>query len=81
MPYWRPIDVVLLAVAGSGVDGAGALLQRHVIGQNAQRIALEKRMAEDRAFEPRALETWRARCTHVQPHASAVACSRSRATM
>ena len=53
MPYWLPDDVIFLAVAGRGVDGAGALFERDVIGQDAERIALEKRMAEDRAFETR----------------------------
>ena len=57
MPYLRADDVVLLAVAGRGVDGAGALLQRDVVGQNAERIALEERMAEDGAFQLRALES------------------------
>ena len=45
---------IFLAVSGRGVDRAGALLERHVIGQNPERIAIEKRMAEDRAFELRA---------------------------
>jgi hypothetical protein len=44
-------DVIFLAVAGRGVDRAGALLQRDVIGQDAERIALQKRMAEDGAFQ------------------------------
>ena len=48
--------VVFLAVAGRGVDGAGALLQRDVIGQDAERIAFEERMAEDGAFQLRAFE-------------------------
>ena len=52
-----PADhVVFLAVAGRGVDRAGALLERDVIGQDAERIALQKRMAEDGAFEARARE-------------------------
>ena len=40
-------DVVFLAVTGRGVDGAGALFERHIVGQDAERIALEKRMAEN----------------------------------
>ncbi len=44
-------DVVFLAVAGRGVDGAGALFERDVIGQDAERIALEEGMAEDGVFE------------------------------
>jgi hypothetical protein len=44
-------DVIFLAVSGRGVDRAGALFERDVIGQDAERIALQKRMAEDRAFE------------------------------
>ena len=47
-------------MAGSGVDRAGALFERDVIGQDAERIALEERMAEDGAFQLRARETWRA---------------------
>ncbi len=53
MPYCRPTDVVFLAVPGRGVDGAGALFQRDVVGQDAQRIALQERMAEDGVLEPR----------------------------
>ena len=53
--------VVFLAVAGSGVDGAGALFQRDVVGQNAERIALQKRMPEDGAFQSRRRESARAR--------------------
>ena len=36
-------DVIFLAVSGSGVDRAGALLERDVIGQDAERIALQER--------------------------------------
>ena len=50
-------DVVFLAVSGGGVDRAGALFQRDVIGQDAERIAFQKRMMEDRAFETRSGET------------------------
>ncbi len=46
--------VIFLPVPGSGMDRAGALFQRDVIGQNAERIALEERVVEDRAFELRA---------------------------
>jgi hypothetical protein len=47
-----PADhVIFLAVPGRGVDRAGALFERDVIGQDAERIALQKRMAEDRRFE------------------------------
>ena len=49
-------DVVLLAVSGRGVDCAGALLERDVIGEDAERIAIEKGMTEDGAFEARAGE-------------------------
>ena len=38
------------------MDGAGALLERDVIGQNAERIAIEERMAEDGVFDLRAGE-------------------------
>ena len=47
MPYCWPTDVIFLAVAGRGVDGAGALFERDVIGEDAEGIALEERMAED----------------------------------
>ena len=36
-------DVIFLAVSGRGVDRAGALLQRDVIAQDAERIALDER--------------------------------------
>ena len=81
MPYLRADDVVFLAVAGSGVDRAGALLQRDVIGQDAERVPLEERMPEDRAFQLRALERREHLRIHPSPTLSAVACSRSRATM
>src|SRR6266852_7601832 len=48
---------VLRAMSGSGVDRAGALFERHVLGENTERIAIEKRVAEDRSFEFRAIET------------------------
>ncbi len=51
-----PDGVVFLSVSGRGVHRPGALFQRHVVGQDAHRIALEKRMAEHRAFDPRALK-------------------------
>ncbi len=51
MPYWLADDVVFLAVAGRGVDGAGALFEGDVVGQDAERIALQEGMAEDGAFE------------------------------
>ena len=57
MPYWRPTDEVFLAVAGRGVDGAGALFERDVIGQDAERIAIEERMAENGVLERRAGES------------------------
>ena len=41
-------------MAGRGVDRAGALFERDVIAEDAERIAIEKRMAEDGAFELRA---------------------------
>ena len=62
--------VVFVAVAGRGVDGAGALLERDVVGQNAERIALQERMAEDRAFERRAGERAPLREYSSQPHFS-----------
>src|ERR1035438_9506422 len=48
--------VVFLPVSGRRVDRPGALFQRHVVGQYAQRIALQQRMAEHRALNPRAWE-------------------------
>ena len=52
-------DVVFLAVPGSGVDRAGALLERDVIAENADRIAFQERMAEDGALQPRRRRTSR----------------------
>ena len=46
-------DVIFLAVAGGGVDGAGALLEGDVIGEDAERIAIEEGMAEDGVLELR----------------------------
>ena len=46
-----PDGVVFLAVSRRRMDRARALFQRHVVGQNAQRIALQERMVEHRAFE------------------------------
>src|SRR6185295_981569 len=40
-------DVIFLPMPRRGVDGASSLLQRDVVGQDAQRIAVEKRMPED----------------------------------
>ena len=51
MPYCMPDDVVFLAVAGRRVNRAGALFERDVIGQDADGIALQKGMAENRAFQ------------------------------
>ena len=63
-----PADgVVFLAVAGRGVDGAGALFERDVIGEDAERIAIEKGMAEDGAFELRAREIARRLRCSAQP--------------
>ncbi len=52
-------DVVLLAVAGGGVDRAGALLEGDVIGEDAERIAIEEGMAEDGVLDGGAGESWR----------------------
>ena len=75
-----PDGVVLLSVAGRGVHRAGALLEGHVVGQDAERIALQQRMAEDRAFDARALERGDASGTRCQPSFSAVTLTRSAAT-
>ena len=48
--------VVFLPVPGGRVDGAGALFEGHVIGQDAERIALQERMAEDGVLHRRAGE-------------------------
>ena len=73
-------DVVFLAVAGGGVDGAGALFERDVVGQDAEGIAFQKGMAEDGVLRARAGK--RARTSEsAQPHFSAVTLSRSAATM
>ena len=49
-PVFHADDVVFLPVAGSGVNRAGSLFERHVIAQDAERIALQKRMTEDRCL-------------------------------
>ena len=56
MPYRWPADVILLAVAGRGVDRAGALVEGHVVGQHAHGVALQERVAEDGALELRACD-------------------------
>jgi hypothetical protein len=43
-------------VSGRGVDGAGALFQRDMIGQDAERIAFQKRVMKDCAFKARSGE-------------------------
>ena len=72
---------ILLTVAGSGVDRAGALLQRDVIAENAERIAIQKRMPEDRAFELRPWKARRSPSESSQPSFSAVTFSSSSATI
>ena len=49
-------DIVFLAMAGSGVDGAGSLLQRDVIGDHAERSAIDERMPENGLVEFVAVE-------------------------
>jgi len=49
--------VILLAMAGGGMDGAGALLERYVIAENTNRSAVDEGMAESCAFEFIAVET------------------------
>ncbi len=44
-------DEIFLAMAGCGVDGAGALFESDVIAVEAEGIAIEKWMAEDNAIE------------------------------
>src|ERR1700732_574830 len=48
---------VLRAVSGRGVDRTSALFQRHMFSENAERIAIDKRMPEDRSFKLRARKT------------------------
>ncbi len=55
-PYLIARVVVFLPVPRRRVHRARALFERHVIGQHAQRIALQKRMPEHRAFELRPRE-------------------------
>ncbi len=45
---------VLLTVPRRSMDSASALLQRYVIGQDSNGLAIEKWMAEDSAVELRA---------------------------
>ncbi len=51
----EPRVEVVGAVAGSGVHGPGARVERHVAGQHADRIAVVQRVPESDAFELRAL--------------------------
>src|SRR5215472_9170550 len=44
------------AVTGCSMDRAGSLVERHVLGENTERIAFEKGVAEDRSLEPGARE-------------------------
>ena len=73
-------DEIFLAVAGRGMDCAGALFESDVIADEAERIAIEKGMAEDDAIElgdREAREDFR----FSQPSASATCGRRPSATM
>ena len=50
-PVLQPSQVVVGAVAGSGVDRTGALLERHVVGEHSERRTVVQRMREPEAFE------------------------------
>src|SRR5579872_4959247 len=49
-------DVVLLPMPRSRVYRAGALLQRHMVAEDSERVALQKGMPEDRGCERRTLK-------------------------
>ena len=49
-------DVIFLAVARGGVDGAGALLERDVVGHHAERRAVDERVTVGGAVELIAVE-------------------------
>ncbi len=48
--------VVVGAVAGRGVDGAGAGIERHVVAEHAERIAFVERMTEHQPLHRLAVE-------------------------
>ena len=58
--HFQPVALagqeVVRAVPGRGVDGAGALFQRDVVGQHDNRLAVVQRMPEAHAFEQAPLE-------------------------
>ena len=55
-PVADPGGVVVGAVSRRGVDRAGALLQRHVVGEHPHRVAVVERVAKGQAFEVAALQ-------------------------
>src|SRR5690348_16283860 len=50
-PISLPNHEVLLSVAGRGVYGSGALVQRNVVSQNTERIAIDERMPKSGVLE------------------------------
>src|SRR5215469_8698265 len=54
-----PRNIVFLTVTGRSVNGADALFQRHMIGENAHGIAIEKGVRENRALEFRSMKSRR----------------------
>ena len=67
MPYCWPDDVVFLTVAGSRVHRAGALFERDVIAQDAERIAFEERDAGRRCLPAARPRISRALSASAQP--------------
>jgi hypothetical protein len=55
-PYLHARVEVVAAMARRGVHDAGALLERHVIGQHAERVTLVERVRETQALEQGAPE-------------------------
>src|SRR4051794_15796175 len=45
-PVLDPGQEVVASVPRSGMDGAGALLERDVVGKDAKRVAIEERVPE-----------------------------------
>ena len=67
-------DVIFLPVARSRVDRAGSLFERDMIAQDAEGVAIEKRMPEHGVFE---LAPWNCASTAFVPAARFAAVRRA----
>ena len=72
---------VVGAVRGRGVDGAGALVGRDVVGEDAEDLAVEKGVLEGDAVELGAFEACDLLCASGRLQACLVASARASATM